>query len=212
MIRTENLCKRFGQKIIFENVNLQLDRGNIYGFVGPNGCGKSILFKVLAGFLKATEGEIYCDDRRLGEEMDILPNLGVMIEHPSFIEHYSHVENLLYLAGIKKKIDRTAIENYLNRFELDSKNVTPVRTFSLGMRQKLAIIQAIMEDQEIIILDEPFNGLDKNAKKQVIDLLKQLKLQGKLILLTTHIDGDMEQIADKIYQFDNGKVIAETVA
>lgn len=202
MIRIENLSKKFKHKLIFESVNLQLEKGHIYGFVGPNGCGKSIFFKVLAGFLKPSQGKIYYQDKILGKDIDILPNLDVMIETPAFIEHYNQMENLMYLASIKKIVNQEQIEQYLAMFGLDSMNQSPVRTFSLGMRQKLAIIQAIMEEQEIIILDEPFNGLDKSSKKIVIDLLHTLKAKGKLILLTTHIEGDMEKIADKIYQFN----------
>lgn len=206
MLEIKGLNKKFKNKTIIDDINLDLNFGNIYGFIGANGSGKSVFFKVICGFLKATKGSIIINGKKLGKDLDFLPDLGVLIEKPGFIENYNQFQNLKYLAQIKKKIGDKEIEEILKKVGLNLNNYDKVKNFSLGMRQRLGIAQAIMEDQKIIILDEPFNGLDKEGAKQIKELILQLKAPDRLIMLTSHIEGDIDSLADYIYEFSNGKL------
>ena len=206
MLEIKGLVKKFKNKIILDDIDLKMDYGNIYGFIGTNGSGKSVFFKVICGFLKATKGSIIINGKKLGKDLDFLPDLGVLIEKPGFIENYNQFQNLKYLAQIKKKIGDKEIEEILKKVDLNLNNYDKVKNFSLGMRQRLGIAQAIMEDQKIIILDEPFNGLDKEGAKQIKELILQLKAPDLLIMLTSHIEGDIDSLADYIYEFSNGKL------
>lgn len=202
MLKVNGLSKKFKKRVIFKDINLECDYGKVYGFVGPNGCGKSVFFKMISGFLKADTGEISIDGKVIGKDIDFLPDLGVLIEKPGFIENYNHLQNLKYLASINNKIDDDQIKEYLKLVGLDINNTDKVKNYSLGMRQRLGIAQAIMENQKIIILDEPFNGLDKNGTSQIKELILKIKNEGKLILLTSHIEGDIEEMSDIKYQFN----------
>lgn len=207
MLRTKNLSKRFKGNVVLNNVNLELYFGNIYGFIGANGSGKSVFFKTICGFLKPDRGTITIDDKVIGKDIDFLPDLGVLIEKPGFIENYTQFENLRYLAQINKIIDDNDIIAALKVVGLNPDNKEKVKNFSLGMRQRLAIAQAIMEDQKIIILDEPFNGLDKQGVARIKRLLLKLKSPDRLILLKSHISGDIEELSDYIFEFSAGKIV-----
>ena len=207
MLKIRDLSKRFKRRVIFENVNLDLKRGNIYGFVGANGSGKSVFFKTICGFLRPEKGSILIDDMEIGKNIDFLPELGVLIEKPGFIEEYNQLDNLRYLARINNKIGEKEIKDSLEAVGLDIANKDKVKNFSLGMRQRLAIAQAIMEGQKIIILDEPFNGLDKEGVEQIKTLIKGLKSPDRLILLTSHIPGDIEELSDCIFAFSDGNIL-----
>ena len=152
-----------------------------------------------------------CNGKVIGKDIDFLPELGVLIEKPGFIENYTQFENLKYLAQINNTIHDEDIKAALERVGLDSDNNEKVKNFSLGMRQRLAIAQAIMEKQKIIILDEPFNGLDKQGVAQIKQLLLELKSPNRLILLTSHIAGDIEELSDVIFEFSAGKIVPVTL-
>jgi len=173
-----NLTKSYNNTYIFNNVNLRLEEGKIYGFIGPNGCGKSIFFKTICGFITADKGTIRIFGKTLGKDIDFPPDTGIIIESPGFLEDYSQLQNLKYLASINNNIDQKAILNALNLVGLDIHNKNKVKNFSLGMRQRLGIAQAIMENPKLLILDEPFNGLDKEGVKSIHALLKGLRDEG----------------------------------
>ena len=206
MLEIKGLTKKFKKRTVLRDINLSLEFGNIYGFIGANGSGKSVFFKTICGFLKPDKGTITINGKTIGKEIDFLPSLGVVIEKPGFIENYNQFDNLKYLAQINNIIDDKKIIEVLHRVGLDINNKEKVKTFSLGMRQRLAIAQAIMEDQKIIILDEPFNGLDKNGCNQIKNLLMELKSPDRLILLTSHIEGDIDSLSDYIFEFCDGKI------
>lgn len=206
MLEIKGLTKKFKQRTVLRDINLSLKFGNIYGFIGANGSGKSVFFKTICGFLKPDKGTVTVNGKTIGKEIDFLPSLGVVIEKPGFIENYNQFDNLKYLAQINNIIDDKKIIEVLHRVGLDINNKEKVKTFSLGMRQRLAIAQAIMEDQKIIILDEPFNGLDKNGCNQIKNLLMELKSPDRLILLTSHIEGDIDSLSDYIFEFSDGKI------
>ena len=207
MLKITDLSKKFRKRTVLNNINSELEFGNIYGFTGANGSGKSVFFKVICGFLKADSGTVSLDGRVLGRDMDFLPELGVLIEKPGFIENYSQFENLKYLAQINNIITEEEITAALKRVGLDPANREKVKNFSLGMRQRLGIAQAIMEDQKILILDEPFNGLDQQGAAQIKRLLLELKSPERLILLTSHIAGDIEELADFVFEFTEGRIV-----
>lgn len=206
MLEIKGLTKKFKQRTVLRDINLSLKFGNIYGFIGANGSGKSVFFKTICGFLKPDKGTVTVNGKTIGKEIDFLPSLGVVIEKPGFIENYNQFENLKYLAQINNMIDDKKIIEVIHRVGLDINNKEKVKTFSLGMKQRLAIAQAIMEDQKIIILDEPFNGLDKNGCNQIKNLLMELKSPDRLILLTSHIEGDIDSLSDYIFEFSDGKI------
>ena len=206
MLEIKGLTKKFNQRTVLRDINLSLKYGNIYGFIGANGSGKSVFFKTICGFLKPDKGTVTVNGKMIGKEIDFLPSLGVVIEKPGFIENYNQFDNLKYLAQINNIIDDKKIIEVIHRVGLDINNKEKVKTFSLGMRQRLAIAQAIMEDQKIIILDEPFNGLDKNGCNQIKNLLMELKSPNRLILLTSHIEGDIDSLSDYIFEFSDGKI------
>lgn len=207
MLKISGLSKKFKKRVILNHIDLELEFGNIYGFIGPNGSGKSVFFKTICGFLKADSGTVALDDKVIGKDIDFLPELGVLIEKPGFIENYTQFENLKYLAQINNIIKDEDIRTALEMVGLDLDNNEKVKNFSLGMRQRLAIAQAIMENQKIIILDEPFNGLDKQGTAQIKQLLLELKSPDRLILLTSHISGDIEELSDYIFEFTAGKIV-----
>ncbi len=206
MLEIKGLTKKFKQRTVLRDINLSLKYGNIYGFIGANGSGKSVFFKTICGFLKPDKGTVTVNGKMIGKEIDFLPSLGVVIEKPGFIENYNQFDNLKYLAQINNIIDDKKIIEVIHRVGLDINNKEKVKTFSLGMRQRLAIAQAIMEDQKIIILDEPFNGLDKNGCNQIKNLLMELKSPDRLILLTSHIEGDIDSLSDYIFEFSDGMI------
>lgn len=207
MLRIDNLTKQFKRRVILDHIDLTLDYGNVYGFIGANGSGKSVFFKTICGFLKSDSGTVALDGKVIGKDIDFLPELGVLIEKPGFIENYTQFENLKYLAQINNVIHDEDIRAALELVGLDPDNSEKVKNFSLGMRQRLAIAQAIMEKQKILILDEPFNGLDKQGVAQIKQLLLELKSPDRLIMLTSHISGDIEELSDYIFEFTEGKII-----
>ena len=207
MLKITNLSKKFKKRMILDDINLELTFGNIYGFIGANGSGKSVFFKTICGFLKADGGTVALNDEVIGKDIDFLPELGVLIEKPGFIENYTQFENLKYLAQINNTVHDEDIKATLEMVGLNPDNNEKVKNFSLGMRQRLAIAQAIMEKQKIIILDEPFNGLDKQGVVLIKQLLLELKAPDRLILLTSHIAGDIEELSDSVFEFSAGKIV-----
>ena len=207
MLKITNLTKKFKKKVIFEEINLELEFGNIYGFIGANGSGKSVFFKTICGFLKADGGTVALDGKVIGKDIDFLPELGVLIEKPGFMENYTQFQNLKYLAQINNVINDEDIRAALELVGLEPGNPEKVKNFSLGMRQRLAIAQAIMENPDLLVLDEPFNGLDQQGAARIKRLLLDLKAPDRLILLTSHISGDMEELSDFIFAFREKKIL-----
>ena len=164
------------------------------------------MFKIICGFIKADSGDVLYDGMKIGKDVDFLPSIGVLIEKPVFIEEYNQFQNLKYLACIRNEIDDQTIWNSIESVGLDIKNKKKVKTFSLGMRQRLGIAQAIMESPNILVLDEPFNGLDRDGRKGISKLIKDYISGDRIILLTSHIDGDMDKLADDVFEVRDGNV------
>ena len=190
-VKTEHVTKRFGEDLVLKEVNLTLKVGQVYGVVGNNGSGKTVLMKCICGFLPVTTGTIRVFGKEIGRDVDFPESLGVIIETPGFLTQYTGVKNLEILADMKRMISKADIRLILKKVGLDPDMKKPVGKYSLGMRQRLGIAQAIMEDPRFLILDEPFNGLDKHGVAEIRELLLDLKAAGKTILLASHNDEKM---------------------
>ena len=209
MIELKDVNKTIKQQVILDHVSLRIPKGGIYGFVGRNGSGKSMLFKAICGFISVDSGSVIVDHKRIGEEIDFPMNMGVIIEKPALIPYMTGMDNLRYLASIQKKITQDRISATMQLVGLDPLSKKKVRAYSLGMKQRLAIAQAMMEEPDILILDEPMNALDQQAASLVKDLLKQEKDRNCTILIGSHIAGDLEELSDQLYRIENGAVTRE---
>ena len=198
IIKVENVSKKFGADTALNNVSIEFESGKIYGIVGRNGSGKTVLFKTIIGFLKPTSGKVIVDGKEIGKDTDFADNIGIIIETPGFLSSYTGLKNLEYLASIKNVIGKKEIQESMERVGLDPNSKKKVGMYSLGMRQRLGIAQAIMENPDILILDEPFNGLDRYGVVEIRELLKQLKADGKAILLASHNAQDIEELCDDV--------------
>ena len=203
-IRVEGVYKRFGTDTVLKDVSRSFERGRIHGIVGNNGSGKTVLMKCICGFLIPTEGEVIVNGKRVGKDVDFPPGLGLIIETPGFLPNMTGVKNLEILASLNKKIGLREIAAAIRRVGLDPLMKKPVGKYSLGMRQRLGIAQAIMEDPALLILDEPLNGLDKHGVREMRQLIKGLKEQGKTILLASHNQGDIDELCDTVCEMDAG--------
>ena len=207
MIIIENATKKFETQTVLNNVSLTLEDGKIYGFVGQNGCGKTVLFKSICGFIYLDRGTITVDGKVIGKDIDIIKDAGIIIESPGFLPNYSAFKNLKFLTMIKDNIGDEQIKSTLISVGLDPESKKVVGKFSLGMRQRLGIAQAIMENPHILILDEPMNGLDKRGVEDIRKILMDLKKKGKLILLASHNPLDIDILCDCVYELDAGTIV-----
>lgn len=205
-IRVQDICLKIKKDTILENVNVCLERGKIHGLVGRNGSGKTMLMKCVCGFVKPTSGEIYVENQRIGKDVDFPQNVGIIIETPGFIPYYSGYRNLKILAGFRKKIAKEEIMQSLEEVGLKGAEHKLVRKYSLGMRQRLGLAQAMMEKPDIFILDEPMNGLDNEGVEEIREILLRLRSEGKTILLVSHNSEDIKTLCDKIYDIDHGRL------
>ena len=203
-ISVQNVSKSFGQERVLKSVSRDFEKGKIHGIVGNNGSGKTVLMKCICGFLIPTEGTVTVNGRRVGRDVDFPPDLGIIIETPGFLPNITGVKNLEILASLNKKIGLEEIAAAIRRVGLDPLMKKPVGKYSLGMRQRLGIAQAIMEDPSLLILDEPLNGLDKHGVAEMRKLIKGLKDEGKTILLASHNQGDIDELCDTVCEMDAG--------
>lgn len=204
MIEVKNVTKKFKETVALNNVSVSFEKNKIHGLIGRNGSGKTVLLKCICGFLPVNEGEIIVDGKRIGKDVAIAKDVGILIEAPGFLPNYSGLRNLKFLADINGKIKKDTIKEVIASVGLDPNSKKWVGKYSLGMRQRLGIAQAIMEDPSILILDEPTNGLDKNGVQDLRKLLLRLKAQGKTILLASHSSEDIRLLCDTVCEMDHG--------
>ena len=209
-IEVKNVSKQFGGQPVLGDVSLIINRGTTAGLVGANGSGKSVLFKAICGMVNPDSGSIVIEGVTLGDKTDFPENMGVFINSPGFIGIYNGFKNLKFLANIRGVINDNQIREAMRKVGLDPDNKTKVDNYSLGMKQKLGLAQAIMENQEILVLDEPFNALDFQTYNDVKEIVRLLQAEGKTILLTSHNYDDIEQLCDAVYIIDNRKVVPVT--
>lgn len=206
IIKITNLTKTFKTETVLKDISLCFEKGKIHGIIGRNGSGKTLLFKSICGFIPPTKGSISVDDKIIGKDIDIPDNVGIIIENPGFLPNYSGFKNLCLLACINNKISKEKIKVTIKKVGLDPGSKKHVSKYSLGMRQRLGIAQAIMEDPDILILDEPMNGLDNSGVKDIRNIIKGLREEGKTILLASHNSEDIKELCDTVYEMDAGVI------
>lgn len=210
VIDLSNVSKSFKEGAALSEVTKAFESGKIHGIIGRNGSGKTVLLKCICGFIPLTGGEITVRGKKIGKDVDIPDNIGIIIEAPSFLPNYSGYGNLRLLASINRRIRKEEIRAAITTVGLDPQSKKHVGKYSLGMRQRLGIAQAIMEDPDILILDEPFNGLDISGVEEMRRLFLALKAKGKTILLASHSKEDVELLCDTVIRMDKGRIIEST--
>lgn len=204
VIEVKNVVKRWGNNTVLKSVDLEVDRSEIVGIIGHNGSGKTVLMKCICGFITPDGGEITVSGKRIGKDVDIPKNIGLIIETPGFLPNFSGFGNLWQLAKIRGKISKDDVRAVIKKVGLDPGEKKHVGKYSLGMKQRLGIAQAIMEDPDILILDEPMNGLDKNGVEDMRELLLRLKDDRKAMIIASHNSVDIDVLCDRVFQIDKG--------
>ncbi len=203
-IEIKDLKMTFGKDEVLKGITHSFEKGKVHGIVGNNGSGKTVMMKCICGFLKPTSGTVTVNGKVIGRQEDFPKSLGLIIEAPGFLPHLTGFRNLSILASVNKRIDKKRIKDTIRLVGLDPDMKKPVGKYSLGMRQRLGIAQAIMEDPELLILDEPMNGLDKQGVEEMRGLLKGLAEKGKTIILSSHNPADIDVLCDTVCEMDAG--------
>ena len=204
IIDVQHVSKSFGEEQVLKNICRSFEIGKIHGIVGNNGSGKTVLMKCICGFLRPDSGKIYVNYKEVGKDMDFPDDLGIIIETPGFLPNISGFKNLQLLASLKKKASDAVIRDAIMKVGLDPYMKKPVGKYSLGMRQRLGLAQALMEDPQLLILDEPLNGLDKHGAAHIRELIKSLRDEGKTVLLASDNQMDIDELCDTVCEMDGG--------
>ena len=206
VIEVKNVTKKWGNNTVLNSVNLTAERSEIIGIIGYNGSGKTVLMKCICGFITPDSGEITVSGKRVGRDIDIPKNIGLIIETPGFLPNFSGFSNLWQLAKIRGKICKNDVREVMEKVGLNPNDKKHVGKYSLGMRQRLGIAQAIMENPDILILDEPMNGLDKNGVNDMRELLLRLKSDGKTMIVASHNSADIDILCDRVFEIEKGNL------
>ncbi len=205
VIKIDDVSKKIKDQMILDHITMEFHGGTVYGITGINGSGKTMLLRLISGLMRPSSGSVLYNDQRLYHDINFLPSIGIVIENVDLYPEFTGFQNLKMLANIRKRIQDADIERALSRVGLDPKDKRTVKKYSLGMRKKLAIAQAIMESPEVILLDEPTSALDAESVEKVRDIIKAEKERGALILLTSHNADDIRILCDEIYALQNGR-------
>lgn len=208
MINLKNICMKINEQTILEDISLNLESGKCYGFVGNNGCGKTMLLRAICGYKNIDSGTVEINHKIIGKDVDFIDDAGIIIGEMQFMNALSGFDNLKILAEIKKKITDKEILEIMKIFGIYGARQKKVKKYSLGMKQRLRLAQAFMEEPKILILDEPFNGLDKDGIAEVQAQILSQKRKGNTILLTCHDDRNINLLCDEVYEMDNGRIIS----
>ena len=206
-INIDNISKSFDKGLVLNNINLYFESGKVYGLKGRNGSGKTMLLRAISGLILPDKGTIKIDDKILGDDLSFPPSVGVLIENPGYIPELSGKENLRNIAEIKSVVSDKEINEIMTYFDLEPESKKPVKKYSLGMKQKLGLCMAFMEDPELVLLDEPMNALDEKAVNDLKDLILKKEKEGKLIIIASHDLEDLEELTDEIIEMQNGEVV-----
>lgn len=208
-LAANNINKTIRGKVILSNVSLCLKSGNVYGFVGRNGSGKTMLFRALSGLMRIDSGSIVWENKTLHKDIAVLPSLGIIIENAGLYPNFTGMQNLTYLANLTKRVGQEEIIHAITRVGLDPYDKRLYGKYSLGMKQRLAIAQAVMEQPDVIMLDEPTNSLDETGVEEIRKIILEEKTRGALVLLASHNKEDIRVLADEWYRVENGQVIKQ---
>ena len=204
VIEVRDVNKFFGEEHVLKDVSHTFEKGKIHGIVGNNGSGKTVLMKCICGFLRPDSGTIFVNHKQVGRDTDFPEDIGIIIETPGFLPHLSGFQNLKILASLQKKANDLTIRAVLERVGLDPDIHKPVGKYSLGMRQRLGLAQALMEDPSFLILDEPLNGLDKSCTQHIRSVIKGLRDEGKTVILASHNQIDIDELCGTVCEMDAG--------
>lgn len=205
-VKLENVTKKMKGQEILKNIHFTVDKGQVLGIRGHNGSGKTMLLRTIAGLITPTTGEVIVAGKRISKDIPFPRNLGILIEYPGFIPDYTGFKNLSFLAMIQNKIGREEIKDTLRRVGLDPNDRRKFKKYSLGMKQRLGIAQAIMEKPDLLLLDKPTNALDDKGIKMVTDVVQALRKQGKTIIITSHDKEFLHAVSDRIYTISEGEM------
>lgn len=208
VITIKNLYKRFAEHEVLSAVNLEFESGQIYGLVGRNGSGKSVLLKCIAGLVIPTSGEICVLGEQVGKDTDFAPRTGIAIEQPGLLLRKSAFENMKILSALTKRPSNDEINRLIQLVGLDPCDKKPVGKYSMGMKQRLSIAMALLDDPDILLLDEPMSNLDSVGAAQMRSLYRSLAQKGKTILIATHVQEDVSELCDYVWRIENGKASA----
>ena len=206
IIDVHDVSKQFRDALVLDHVNLRVEQGTIVGIIGRNGSGKTVLLKLMCGLLRPTSGTVTVFGEQLGKQRDFSADTGLLIETPEFLPYQSAYQSLYALSLIRRKVGKEEIKAVLRQVGLDPESRKPVGKYSLGMRQRLGIAQALMEQPKLLLLDEPMNGLDSAGAEDFRQLFRCLREQGTTIVLATHIREDIEGLCERVYQIENGRL------
>lgn len=202
----DHIYKKIRGRVILSDVNLCLESGKVYGFAGRNGSGKTMLFRALSGLMKIDSGSVTLDGKILHKDFSVLPSLGILLENAGLYPDLTGMGNLLYLANLTKRIGRKEVTEAISRVGLDPEDKRVYKKYSLGMKQRLAIAQAIMEKPDVIMLDEPTNSLDEAGVGEIRKVILEEKERGALVLVASHNREDIRILADELYRVEEGRV------
>lgn len=207
VIELQNISKHFGKESVLKPTSLSFERGKIYGIVGRNGSGKTVLLKIICGFLKPDTGRVTVNGITLDRRHEFPDDVGILIEKPGFLPQKSGFQTLLYLSKIRNTANRERIREVLELVGLSDSGKKPVGKYSMGMRQRLGLAQALLENPGILLLDEPMNGLDDHGAHEMRNLLALLRCENRTILLASHIQEDIQTLCDVVYRIDSGRIV-----
>lgn len=210
-IELKNVSKSIRQKKILNQINISFQQGKVYGFKGHNGSGKTMLFRSICGLILPTTGGVLIENKQIGKDISFPPSVGVLIEYPGFLPQYTGFKNLKMLASIKRQIEDEQIKNVLEKVGLSFNDSRKFKKYSLGMKQRLGLAQAIMEDPDLIILDEPTNALDQEGIQLVKNIVNELKSQSKTILIASHDYEFLNDITDEIFTLNDGCIVGHEI-
>ncbi len=211
-IKFNGYTKILGSNRVIDNVSLSMESGKVYGLKGQNGSGKTMLMRAVCGLILPNQGNVTIDDRIIGKEISFPESVGLLLENPAFINGYSGFKNLKMIASISKKINDNQIAGAMERVGLNPNDKRPYRKYSLGMKQKLGIACAIMEEPDLLLLDEPLNALDDKGINCVRDIVYESKERGALVIITCHDDGELYEMSDEIFILDGGRIKGHEVS
>lgn len=209
VIQIDHFSKTINKSPVLSDIHLTMESGHIYGLKGKNGSGKTMLMRGICGLINATSGSIRIDGEVLGRELSFPRSVGALIENPGFIAGYSGIKNLRVLASINRTVSEQTLRDTLELVGLDPDEKKAFKKYSLGMKQKLGIAAAIMENPELIILDEPFNALDEKSARRIRDLLLTYRAAGKLTVIACHDSEELDSLSDRVFCMEEGKIVRE---
>ena len=211
-ITVKNATKIIKGAVILKDVQIELESGKVYGLQGPNGGGKPMLMRLISGLIRPTRGSVYIDDKQLGKDIDFPPSIGVLIENPAFLPKYTGLQNLELLARIQARADQAQIRQTISDVGLQPNDKRKYRKYSLGMKQRLGIAAAVMEQPDLIILDEPTNALDEEGVERICQIIRRERDRGALIIMACHDARILESVSDMIYTVVDGYVERKAVS